>query len=699
MFAVMKYFLLTIMMSLAMSASAATKVSMKDYVKRLRLLQDKGIMLGHQDAPFYGTSWCWDYNRSDVKEVCGDYPAVMGFDLGQLELDSVCNLDGVPFERMREEIAFQHERGGIVTISWHAWNPSTGNNAWDPSGDAVVASLPGGKSNAKFDSWLKKVATFLSTLKTHSGETIPVIFRPWHEMHGGWFWWGKNSCTPEQYKALFIYTVKQLKKYGVRNCIYCYSPGGTPGETSETYLRYYPGDKYVDMLGVDIYSGKDGDKFIKEVKEEFSVINAEAERRGKLVCFSETGQRDTTNPKWFTNVLWNAIKDIPMSYVLLWRNAWDNPTENFGPAPEKTCASDFKEFYNLERTLFLSDLNPDYKAPVYFNEAMKLERRMRHLRDLGYMFGHQDDTFYGLTWEWQFGRSDVKELVGDYPAVMGYDLGGIEMGDAKNLDSVPFDAMRHEILNQHKRGGIITISWHPRNPLTGGTAWDVSSDQVVKSVLPGGSQHPKFCLWMERVGNFLKSLKTQDGTLVPIIFRPWHENNGSWFWWGQKLCTDNEYLALWNMLQDYLRAQGLDNLMWSYSPNLDGGWTMERFMKRYPGNGRVTLIGEDSYQWGTEEDFVKQVTSDLDFLSSFANANNKLLAITECGYKNIPDSTWWTRVLKPVLDKYQLCYFHTWRNYNKEYFAPAPGHPSAMDFLKLYNDRRTLFLRDIQRIK
>ena len=104
----MKYFLLTIMTSLAMSVSAATKVSMKDYVKRLRLLQDKGIMLGHQDAPFYGTSWCWDYNRSDVKEVCGDYPAVMGFDLGQLELDSVCNLDGVHFERMREEIAFQH---------------------------------------------------------------------------------------------------------------------------------------------------------------------------------------------------------------------------------------------------------------------------------------------------------------------------------------------------------------------------------------------------------------------------------------------------------------------------------------------------------------------------------------------------------------------------------------------------------------
>ena len=246
-----------------------------------------------------------------------------------------------------------------------------------------------------------------------------------------------------------------------------------------------------------------------------------------------------------------------------------------------------------------------------------------------------------------------------------------------------------------KRGGIVTISWHPRNPLTGGTAWDVSSSQVVESILPGGSCHALFQLWMNRVAEFLKTLKNEQGQPVPIIFRPWHENNGSWFWWGQKLCTDEQFRALWNMLQDRMNQEGLDNLLWAYSPNLDGQWTEERFLKRYPGNDRVTLIGEDAYQWGTEEDFVRQIRADLDFLSLFAQKNGKIMAITECGYKNIPDATWWTRVLKPVMDNYRFSYFLTWRNYKKEYFAPDPQQISAKDFIKLYQAKNTLFLKDI----
>lgn len=97
-------------------------------------------MLGHQDDPVYGTTWKWDEGKSDVLLTTGDYPAVMGFDLGKIELDSKENLDGVPFDRMRQEIIAQYKRGGIVTLSWHPWNPATGENAWDPKGDAVAAS-------------------------------------------------------------------------------------------------------------------------------------------------------------------------------------------------------------------------------------------------------------------------------------------------------------------------------------------------------------------------------------------------------------------------------------------------------------------------------------------------------------------------------------------------------------------------------
>ena len=248
-----------------------------------------------------------------------------------------------------------------------------------------------------------------------------------------------------------------------------------------------------------------------------------------------------------------------------------------------------------------------------------------------------------------------------------------------------------------KRGGVVTISWHPRNPLTGGTAWDVTSNKVVKSILPGGVKADLFKVWMARLADFLESLKDEAGQPVPIIFRPWHENNGSWFWWGQKLCSDSEFKALWNLLRDYMNARGFSNLLWSYSPNLDGGWTLERFMQRYPGNDRVTLIGEDAYQWGSEQDFIKAVNSDLTFLTQFAKNNGKLLAMTECGFKNIPDATWFSRVLKPQMDKYPISYFLLWRNYEKEWFGPVPGTPCGDDYRKAFKEaKNVMFLNDIK---
>ena len=314
----------------------------------------------------------------------------------------------------------------------------------------------------------------------------------------------------------------------------------------------------------------------------------------------------------------------------------------------------------------------------------QLIERLAALQKRGCMFGHQDDPFYGLTWEWELGRSDVREVCGDYPAVMGFDLGGIEMGDAKNLDSVPFLRIREELLAHVKRGGIVTISWHPRNPLTGGTAWDNGDTTVVRSILPGGSMHGKFQLWMQRVGSFLKTLCDDEGRRVPIIFRPWHENNGGWFWWGAKQCTAEDFRAMWCMLQDYLIGEGFDNLVWSWSPNL--GLQADDF-KTYPGDDRVDLIGLDAYQWGTEQDFVRQLNEDLQQLTAYCQQHGKLLALTECGLKNLSDPTWWSRVLKPQTDKYPLAYFHVWRNFKLEYFGPAPGEANAAYFNEMLNNR------------
>lgn len=328
--------------------------------------------------------------------------------------------------------------------------------------------------------------------------------------------------------------------------------------------------------------------------------------------------------------------------------------------------------------------------------AESLIERLQEIQKNGYMFGHQDDPFYGTTWEWEMDNSDTKLVTGDLPAVMGFELGGIEMGDEKNLDSVPFIRIHDEIVKHYERGGIVTISWHPRNPKTGGTAWDVTDRQVVKSVLPGGENHDKFQAWMGSVKEFLLSLKDSKGNQVPVLLRPWHEYNGSWFWWGERLCTAEEFRAFWDMFQDYINQDLKDYTVWCCSPNLQGNWTAEKFLERFPSDDRVDLIGQDCYQWGTERDFVRQNNSDLKFLSEYAAEHGKLLAITECGYQNSPDPTWWTRVLKPIMDQYPICYMLCWRNAKTEHFGPAPDLATKDDFIEFYKAQNTLFLEDIR---
>lgn len=303
------------------------------------------------------------------------------------------------------------------------------------------------------------------------------------------------------------------------------------------------------------------------------------------------------------------------------------------------------------------------------------------------MYGHQDDLMYGHSWNTagsgEYTRSDVKDACGMYPAVYGLDLGGIETAEANNLDGNPFAWMRESAVVHHKRGGIVTFSWHPRNPLTGGDAWDVSSDKAVASILEGGENHGMFLEWLSHAADFLSSLKTEDGKSIPVIFRPWHEHTGSWFWWGRGLCSAEEYKSLWEMTYDYMTIErGLDNLVWAYSPGA-GGITEEIYMERWPGDEMVDMIGVDCYQYSTKEEFASDLRKSLDIMAKVGGERGKLLAVTETGYEGIPDGTWWTGTLLPAISDYPVAYVLTWRNaWDKpgHFYAPFPGQASAEDF-------------------
>jgi Glycosyl hydrolase family 26 len=85
-------------------------------------------------------------------------------------------------------------------------------------------------------------------------------------------------------------------------------------------------------------------------------------------------------------------------------------------------------------------------------ETKALYLNLQQVLGKGVLFGHQDDLAYGIGWSYVAGNSDVKKVTGDYPALYGWELGNIELGHAKNLDSVPFAEMKKFILQGYKQG-------------------------------------------------------------------------------------------------------------------------------------------------------------------------------------------------------------------------------------------------------
>jgi len=346
-----------------------------------------------------------------------------------------------------------------------------------------------------------------------------------------------------------------------------------------------------------------------------------------------------------------------------------------------------------EKTVVEKPVPTDAKATP---ETVKLYQNLMELKNTGLMFGHQDDLAYGHTWYGEAGDSDVKAVCGDYPAVYGSELGHLELGVEYSLDSVYFDDIRKYIQTAYERGGVNTISWHLNNPLTGGTSWDVSSKEVVASILPGGEKHELFVDYLDHLAAFLESLKTADGTYIPILFRPYHEHTGSWFWWGKDLCTVDDYKALWRFTVNYLQnTKNLHHLLYTYST--DRFQTKEDYLERYPGDDIIDILGFDLYDYGP--DYTELLNNCAKNVTELAAEKGKIPTVSETGGPIARDSTWWTEKVLNTLKPYDLLYALVWRNPFKhtdhEAFGPYPGSNDAADFVKFYNDPKTLFQADI----
>jgi mannan endo-1,4-beta-mannosidase len=322
------------------------------------------------------------------------------------------------------------------------------------------------------------------------------------------------------------------------------------------------------------------------------------------------------------------------------------------------------------------------------------------------LFGHQHATEYGRGWSGDEDRSDVKSVTGSHPAVIGVDISGFSGGSRAQIEKTKAD-VAHNVIATYNRGGVTTVSWHFNNPVSkGGFYWvDSVSLPAVQYIVPGGNAHEQYKVILKDVADWANKLKGADGKMVPVIFRPFHEFDGGWFWWGNTHCSKDEFVSLWRFTVSYLRdSLHVHNFIYAFSPDNKFNSKAE-FLERYPGDEYVDMLGMDNYgDMGRDGRYApEKAAQKLKIISDLAAEKGKLAAFTETGLESIVKPDWWTGTLLQVMrtHKMQLCYVLVWRNDRNSpthYYAPVPGHPSAPDFLKFYNDPYTLFEKDLRGI-
>jgi mannan endo-1,4-beta-mannosidase len=349
--------------------------------------------------------------------------------------------------------------------------------------------------------------------------------------------------------------------------------------------------------------------------------------------------------------------------------------------PSNLFANDDEKIF-IEAGGILADPNATIETKALFVNLQKLAKTRL-------LIGHQNSTFRGVGWINEDNRSDVKSVTGSFPAVYGWDLNIMENPLLPKL-----------IRDAHARGGINTISWHMRNPVTGGGYDDATV--AVKHILPGGYKHIEFTHTLDGFVDFLDKLKDKNGRPIPLIFRPWHENTGYWFWWGTKSCTSQEFVKLWQFTVHYLRDnKNIRNLLYAYSPHKMGITDKNSYLtNRFPGEEYIDVLGIDHYYNEKPEDLVIK----LRFIVELAEEKNKIPALTETGpeegLSKIERADWFTGFFLEPIKKDQvarkIAYALFWQNIDQNHFwVPYPGHKSASGFKKLYNDPVTVFEDDL----
>lgn len=213
----------------------------------------KKTLSGQHNAPLNGS------NRLEgMHKQTGKYPAVFGQDFGFSEPGS---WDGINFrQNIVDQAIERHRQGFIITLMWHAVRPM------DDEPQTFEQSIQGKLTDAQWrelitpgtalnERWKSQVDVIAWHLKQLQLAGVPVLWRPYHEMNGFWFWWcGRKG--PDGYAKLWHMLYDRLTNFHKLNNLIWVFNGNEVKDGVADYADFYPGKDVVDVLATDVYTGR-----------------------------------------------------------------------------------------------------------------------------------------------------------------------------------------------------------------------------------------------------------------------------------------------------------------------------------------------------------------------------------------------------------------------------------------------------------
>lgn len=463
---------------------------------------------------------------------------------------------------------------------------------------------------------------------------------------------------------------------------------------------------------------------------------ANSEKPQTLMLIIIGNNTDYKGDIWFDNIKLSNIKEE--KYLV--DSTIEPKTQTVLTAGENEVSINGESFGYAD-TLQLVDANaePSVIAAYQYLKAVGESN--------GTLFGHMEDTVLKAGGA-VISDSDTEDVTGSLAAINGLDCGGLFSGfaakynerheGAEILDTNAGNIEAAALLSNEaiERGAIITLSSHMPNfsgsrvkkgefehtydgyDYSIADSYNLTGD-CINQILPGGQYHEAFRAYLDFIADYAKQVNG------PILFRPFHENTGSWFWWGKAFCDAETYKSVYKYTVEYLRDEKeVHNLLYLYGPGAEAS-TLEEYEERYPGDEYVDLVGFDTYDNEPVTDgegYTFQTTFDelVRLTDEFAKKHGKLFAVTETGVASSGSALketgnkrpeWFTEILDIVTKpEYDCCYFMLWSNYSRtgSYYTPFVeevnedgtlfGHELLDPFIEFYNNEKSIFAQDQKEI-